>query len=101
MPLNGRAYIYALFTINVISASFGNLSQTAVNVMMTSITAEMGVGVDVGQWLTTAYMLVIGAKEAEDGTVAVRKRHGGDLGAMKLDAFIARLQQEIDDKVQD
>ena len=60
MPLNGRAYIYALFTINVISASFGNLSQTAVNVMMTSITAEMGVGVDVGQWLTTAYMLVIG-----------------------------------------
>ena len=47
------------------------------------------------------YMLVIGAKEEEDGTVAVRKRHGGDLGAMKLDAFIARLQQEIDDKVQD
>lgn len=35
------------------------------------------------------------------GTVAVRKRHGGDLGAMKLEDFIARLQQEIDDKVQD
>ena len=47
------------------------------------------------------YMLVIGARAAEAGTVAVRKRHGGDLGAMKLDAFIARLQQEIDDKVQD
>lgn len=47
------------------------------------------------------YMLVLGDKEAEMGTVAVRKRHGGDLGAMKLEDFIARLQQEIDDKVQD
>ena len=47
------------------------------------------------------YMLVLGDKEAEMGTVAVRKRHGGDLGAMKLEDFTARLQQEIDDKVQD
>ena len=34
------------------------------------------------------YMLVIGAKEAEAGTVAVRLRSGEDLGAMSVDEFI-------------
>ncbi len=40
-------------------------------------------------------------KEAESGTVAVRQRHGGDLGAMTLDDFIARMQKDIDEKVND
>ena len=44
------------------------------------------------------YMLVIGAKEAEAGTVAVRTRDGQDLGAMPLDAFLAKIQKEIAEK---
>ena len=47
------------------------------------------------------FMLILGEKEAESGTVAVRQRHGGDLGAMTLDAFIARMQKDIDGKVND
>jgi threonyl-tRNA synthetase len=43
------------------------------------------------------YMLVLGPKEAESGTVAVRSR-AGDEGAMPLDAFIARIKDEIDSK---
>ncbi|MBR3544756.1 MAG: threonine--tRNA ligase [Oscillospiraceae bacterium] len=43
------------------------------------------------------YMLVIGPKEAESGTVAVRSR-AGDEGAMALDEFIARVKNEIDTK---
>jgi threonyl-tRNA synthetase len=43
------------------------------------------------------YMLVLGPKEAESGTVAVRSR-SGDEGAMALDAFIARIRDEIDTK---
>ena len=43
------------------------------------------------------YMLVLGPKEAESGTVAVRSR-AGDEGAMDLDAFIARIRDEIDSK---
>ena len=46
-------------------------------------------------------MLIVGEKEAESKTVAVRQRHGGDLGAMTLDAFIARMQKDIDEKVND
>ena len=41
------------------------------------------------------YMLVIGDKEAENGTVSVRTRSGGDKGAMALDAFIESVTQEI------
>ena len=44
------------------------------------------------------YILVVGEKEAESKTVAVRKRGEGDLGALKLDEFIAQITKEIKDK---
>jgi threonyl-tRNA synthetase len=42
------------------------------------------------------YILVVGEKERETGTVAVRQRGGADLGAMALADFAKHLQQEID-----
>ena len=45
------------------------------------------------------YMLVIGGKEAEAGTVSVRHRAKGDLGARPLEQFSADLRTEIDSKV--
>lgn len=44
------------------------------------------------------YMLVIGNKEAESGTVAVRSRKQADMGAMPLDDFIALALNEIETK---
>jgi threonyl-tRNA synthetase len=41
------------------------------------------------------YLLVIGKREALDGTVAVRTRKGEDLGVMTLEAFRTRLVTEI------
>jgi threonyl-tRNA synthetase len=40
------------------------------------------------------YQLVVGDKEMQAGTVAVRTRSGEDLGAMSLEAFTARLRSE-------
>src|SRR5688572_3711188 len=40
------------------------------------------------------YQVVVGDKEMQAGTVAVRTRSGEDLGAMSLEAFTARLQAE-------
>ena len=40
------------------------------------------------------YHVVVGDKEMQAGTVAVRTRGGEDLGAMTLEAFTARLQAE-------
>jgi threonyl-tRNA synthetase len=42
------------------------------------------------------YQVVVGDKEMQAGTVAVRTRSGEDLGAMSLEAFTARLQAEAD-----
>jgi threonyl-tRNA synthetase len=44
------------------------------------------------------YMLVLGDKEVEAGTVAVRSRKDGDLGVMEVGAFIAKLKEEIEKK---
>lgn len=41
------------------------------------------------------YMLVVGAKEEEDGVVSVRSRYLGDEGQKSLDEFIAAITKEI------
>ncbi len=55
-----RGQVYALFAIVVFASAFGNLSQTAVNAMLSDIMAELSINVSLGQWLTTSYMLVLG-----------------------------------------
>ena len=45
------------------------------------------------------YMLVIGAKEVEAGTVTVRNRDTGDSTTMGLDEFIAKVQKETKERV--
>lgn len=44
------------------------------------------------------YMLVVGEKEQANGTVAVRDRVDGDLGAMNVPELLARLDQETKEK---
>ena len=44
------------------------------------------------------YMLVVGAKEEEEGKVAVRSRFLGDEGAKSLDEFIASIKEEISNR---
>jgi threonyl-tRNA synthetase len=44
------------------------------------------------------YMLVVGDREAAEGTVAVRSRSGGDLGSQPLDAFVASAREEVEKK---
>lgn len=45
------------------------------------------------------YMLVVGKREAEAGTVAVRLRTGDDLGTMSAEAFLAMVQPIIEEKI--
>ena len=44
------------------------------------------------------YMLVVGDRDMEAGTVSVRHRSEGDLGAMSLEQFSAMLRQVVDGK---
>ncbi|MBW7869769.1 MAG: threonine--tRNA ligase [Flavobacteriia bacterium] len=42
------------------------------------------------------YMLIVGEKEEENGTVSIRKHGEGDLGEMSLEAFKDRILEEIE-----
>jgi len=44
------------------------------------------------------YMLIIGKKEEETGTVSVRKHRKGDIGSMKIEDFINLIKEEINKK---
>ncbi len=44
------------------------------------------------------YMLVVGPKEVEGNTVAVRSRDNGDMGTMKIDLFEEKILNEINTK---
>ena len=44
------------------------------------------------------YLLVIGDKEIEAESVAVRKRGEGDMGQMKIDKFLDKIKKEISSK---
>jgi threonyl-tRNA synthetase len=44
------------------------------------------------------YLLVVGDKEVESGTVAVRTRSGEDLGTMSLEAYAELLQNAVAEK---
>lgn len=46
------------------------------------------------QRLKTPYMLIVGDNDAESGTVGVRSREDGDLGAMSLAAFIELAERQ-------
>ncbi len=45
------------------------------------------------------YILVVGVREMEDGTVAVRARGGKDLGVMTVADFVKKAQKEVEDRV--
>ena len=55
---------------------------------------QIGKKIAEGRSQKIPYLLILGDKEAESGTVAVRSR-GGDEGVMALDDFIARVNEEV------
>jgi threonyl-tRNA synthetase len=57
---------------------------------------KIGYKIREAQLQKVPYMLVAGDREAAEGTVSVRSRSGGDLGARAVDAFLADARQEID-----
>ena len=77
----------------------GRLEDAGIRVVLDTSNEKIGYKIRQAQQEDRVpYMLVIGAKEAESGLVAVRTRAGEDLGTMALDSFLERLQKEIEEK---
>ena len=88
LPITDRAADYAKEVAAKLDAS-------GIRVRTDLRNEKIGYKIREAQMQKTPYMLVVGDKEAENGTVAVRTRAGKDLGAMPLDEFVAKISEEI------
>ena len=89
MPITDRANDYA---VSVARA----LEDKGVRVETDLRNEKIGYKIREAQSMKIPYMLVVGDKEAVDGTVSVRARSGGDKGVMSLADFEEKLLGEIE-----
>ena len=94
MPITDRAADYA-------KSVAARLDAAKVRVETDLRNEKIGYKIREAQMQKIPYMLVVGDKEAEAGTVSVRTRAGVDLGAMPLDEFMAKIGEEISTRSKD
>ena len=71
------------------------LRRNGVDVTIDNSSERIGYKIRKAQMEKIPYMLVLGAKEAEDGNVSVRSRYLGDEGVKPLGEFVSALCEEI------
>ena len=74
------------------------LEKAGMRVELDDRNEKIGFKIREAQLAKIPYMLVAGDKEAENGTLSVRKRGGVDLGAQTLDEFMNFILEEIREK---
>ena len=91
LPVTDRAHEYA-------KDLAAKLDDLGIRVETDLRSEKLGYKIREAQMHKIPYMLVVGDRDMENGTVSVRTRKGDDLGAMTLDAFIAMCQEQIASK---
>ena len=94
LPVTERAHDYA-------AKIAAQLDAAGIRVENDLRSEKLGYKIREAQMQKIPYMLVVGDRDMENGTVSVRTRQGEDLGAMSLDAFVAKCQSEIASKSRD
>ncbi len=91
MPISDKTAEYAQKVADALSAA-------GVRVETDLRSEKIGYKIREAQLQKIPYMLVVGDKEAETGTVSVRQRGKGDQGAMDIAALVAAVKKEIDQR---
>ena len=91
MPITDRAHEYA----RELNQKLNDLN---IHSEVDCRSEKLGYKIREAQLQKIPYMLVVGDRDMENGTVSVRTRKGEDLGAMTPDAFIAKCLAEIASK---
>ncbi|KGN03542.1 threonyl-tRNA synthetase [Clostridium novyi A str. 4570] len=74
------------------------LNENGIRVELDLRNEKIGYKIREAQLQKIPYMLVLGDKEMNEKTIAVRARKQGDLGAMNLTDFVAMVRKEIEEK---
>ena len=94
LPITDRAHDYAESLVK-------KLSDAGIRAESDLRSEKLGYKIREAQMQKIPYMLVVGDRDMEDGTVSVRTRKGNDLGAMTPDAFLGKCLTEIATKTKD
>jgi threonyl-tRNA synthetase len=88
VPISDRHHDYA----RTVEA---RLKEAGLRAILDERQEKIGYKIREAQLQKVPYMLVVGDREAAEGTISVRTRAGGDQGASPVAAFIAKAEQEI------
>ena len=88
MPITDKQHEYAE---NIVK----ELRKNLIRVEFDDRNEKIGYKIREAQLEKVPYMLVIGDKEVQAGTVGVRSRKDGDIGAVAVDEFIKNIKEEI------
>jgi len=91
MPITDRAADYA-------KSVAARLEKEGFRVETDLRNEKIGYKIREAQGQKIPYMIIVGDKEAENGSISVRTRLGGDEGSMSQEDFIAKLREEVEAK---
>ena len=91
VPVNAKALDYANATVAALKAA-------NIRADVDLRDEKLGAKIRDAELAKIPYMLVVGPRDAEAGTVSVRRKGEGDLGAMPLAGFLDRIGREIREK---
>lgn len=91
LPIADRHHDYA-------RQMMAKLQEAGVRCELDDRSEKTGFKIRAAQMEKIPYMILVGDKDIEAGTISVRSRKNGDEGATTIDEFVARIKEEIDTK---
>ncbi|NLM38724.1 MAG: threonine--tRNA ligase [Firmicutes bacterium] len=88
IPIGESQYGYA-------HAVAQTLRERGIRVEIDDRDESMGKRIRAAQLQQIPYMIIVGQREAESGTISLRHRREGDLGSLELEPFVNRVLEEI------
>ena len=88
LPISDKALDYAKQTQAALKAA-------GFRVEVDSSAEKLGAKIREATLMKVPYQVVVGPRDEANGTISVRSRTDGDLGAMKLEDLVAKLQEEM------
>ena len=87
-------------TIDYATAAYDKLREAKIRCVLDDRSEKIGYKIREAQQVDRVpYMMIIGAKEAEEGTVTVRNRDTAESTTYTLDKFIAKVKKENDERL--
>ena len=93
LPISDKYQIYAEKVLNL-------LENSDIRALIDGRSEKTGRKIRDAEMKKIPFMLIVGEKEEENGTVSVRKHREGDLGVQPIADFIKRLKDEISHSIE-